>query len=86
MNKFPILGSKPKEYIPLDIIEPHENQALKNHGQTLKRLAERGGLSWIEALCILEDREFDYNISEIDAKVKVLKIIETITVERAVEE
>lgn len=77
-NKFPILGSEPKEYIPLDIVKPHEKQALRNHGQTLKRLAERGGLSWIEALCVLEDRKYDYNISEIDAKVKVLKFIESV--------
>ena len=32
-NKFPILNST--EYIPIEVIEPHENQALKNHGQTL---------------------------------------------------
>lgn len=76
-NKFPILGSEPKEYIPLDIIKPHEKQALRNHGQTLKRLAERGGLGWIEALCVLEDREYDFHtkLTEEIARIKVLEIV-----------
>ncbi len=77
MNKFPILGSKPKEYIPLEIIKPHEKQAIRNHGQTLKRLAERGGLDWIEALCVLEDREYDFHtkLTEEIARIKVLEVI-----------
>jgi hypothetical protein len=76
-NKFPILGSEPKEYIPLDAIQPHEKQAIRNHTQTLKRLAERGGLGWIEALCVLEDREYDFHtkLTEEDAKIKVLEIL-----------
>ena len=55
---FPILGTRPKEYIPWECIQPHEEQALKNHGQTLKRLAERGGLDWTEVLAVLEDRQW----------------------------
>lgn len=74
MNKFPILNTN--EFIPLDLIKPHENQALKNHcGQTLKRLAERGGLDWIETLCVLEDREYKNNISIEEARNKVLEIL-----------
>lgn len=72
-DRFPILGRK--EYIPLNIIKQHEEQAFKNHGQTLKRLAERGGLSWIETLCVLEDRKYDYEISEEEAKKKVIKYV-----------
>lgn len=41
---------------PLDLFKPHARQASLNHGQTLERLAERGGLSWAEALAIIEDR------------------------------
>lgn len=44
-NAFPIMesaGAKPV-YIPYNIIAPHEAQAIRNHGQTLQRLAERGG-------------------------------------------
>lgn len=77
MNKFPILGSKPKEYISLKVIKPHEKQAIRNHGQSLQRLAERGGLGWIEALCVLEDREYDFHtkLTEEIARIKVLEII-----------
>lgn len=43
--------------LPWEMIAPHEQQAQRNHGgQTLKRLAERGGLSNSEALAVLEDR------------------------------
>lgn len=38
------------------IIGPHEEQAMKNHGQTLIRLAERGGLGPLEFRCVYEDR------------------------------
>lgn len=44
--------------IPWDMIAPHERQADRNHYQTLKRLAERGGLSPAEAVAVLEDREY----------------------------
>lgn len=33
-----------------------EDQAQRNHHQTLKRLAERGGLDWGEAAAIIEGR------------------------------
>jgi hypothetical protein len=50
-RRFPILGG---ESIPWAAIAPFESQARANHGQTLERLAERGGLSECEAVCVLE--------------------------------
>lgn len=44
------------EPLPWRIIEPHAAQAWINHGQTLERLRERGGLDASEAVAILEDR------------------------------
>lgn len=44
--------------IPLALIALHERQAGRNHYQTLKRLAERGGLSASEAVAVLEDRDW----------------------------
>lgn len=41
--------------IPWEMIAPHERQAQINHGQTLERLAERGGLGIREALWVLKD-------------------------------
>lgn len=75
-NAFPVLqpGHQPQEYIPYNIIAPHEAQAMRNHGgQTLQRLAERGGLDWTEILAVLRDKtwkEMGYGLhcSEEEAK------------------
>lgn len=59
---FPILGGRfflDRVYeIPWEAIAPHDGQALKNHSQSLVRLAERGGLSPDEAVAVLEDRDW----------------------------
>ena len=39
--------------IPWDIIAPHEDAALRNHDQTLDKLASRGGLGASEAICVI---------------------------------
>ena len=78
MKKFPIMKNKGKEYIPYDVIKPHEDQALKNHGQTLDRLAERGGLSWSEAYAVLTDNKipfWDEYISDEFYEKKVKEIV-----------
>lgn len=50
-------GKAPKPNpFPMELLIPHEAQALKNHDQTLKRLKERGGLGAAELLAIMEDR------------------------------
>lgn len=44
-------------------------RAQRNHSQSLKRLEERGGLCWSEALAIVKDRGlFDVKMSEADAE------------------
>jgi hypothetical protein len=57
---FPIMGEKVCTRsivtLPWALIAPHEAQAKVNHSQTLKRLAERGGLAPCEAVAVLEDR------------------------------
>ena len=79
MKEFPIMAKKGKEYIPYDIIKPHEEQALKNHcGQTLDRLAARGGLSWAEAHAVLTDSKIPYGdkyISDEFYEKKVKEIV-----------
>jgi lambda repressor-like predicted transcriptional regulator len=39
-------------------VAPHEGQALRNLGQTLERLAGRGGLSPAELVAVLEDQRW----------------------------
>jgi len=59
---FPVhMGGRPPEApesVPWRLLAPHEAQALKNHGQTLERLAERGGLCLSEIVAVLEDRKW----------------------------
>jgi hypothetical protein len=53
---FPIMHGDYLRSIPLSLIAPHEQQADRNHSQTLRRLAERGGLSPCEAVAVIRDR------------------------------
>lgn len=54
----PIMGATLLSEIPWDMIAPHDAQARSNHGQSLERLAQRGGLGASEALDIVEGRSW----------------------------
>lgn len=66
MKTFPILKSCVRRcreqhfssplVVSFDLVKRHEKQARANHGQTVERLAERGGLSWLELLLVLTDQ------------------------------
>jgi len=59
MPNYPVRNHpQPPSSIPWSLIAPHEQQAMRNHVQSLNRLAERGGLSACEAVAILEDRDW----------------------------
>lgn len=47
-----------EQYVPYGLLLPHEEQAMVNHSQTLERLKERGGLSYHEMLCVIEDKKW----------------------------
>ena len=54
---FPIQGGPD---IPWDVIAPFDKQCQRNHGgQTLERLAERGGLGVSEAIAVLLAKDYD---------------------------
>ena len=55
MRVMPIIGSKLLDQIPFAMLIPHEDRAVLTHGQSLERLAGRGGLSPQEALAILDN-------------------------------
>ena len=82
---FPILASQREvlhgpRSIPWCIVAPFEARARTSHGQTLERLAERGGLSPRELLLVLTDRplrDFDYKMDEQDALDAVVELIES---------
>jgi hypothetical protein len=53
--------------VPWDLVAPHERRARTNHGQSLDRLAERGGLSPGELWVLVHDRPLHECPPEIDA-------------------
>lgn len=61
-KQFPIFGTPGIiQSVPWRLVEPHRDQAMQNHGQTLERLAERGGLDWAELFAVMQGwtwREF----------------------------
>ncbi len=62
--------------IPWGLIAPHEKQAVKNHSQTLERLAQRGGLGWVEALAVLQGHDqFDMRVTEIEANAELGRLL-----------
>lgn len=68
------LREKCPSSIPFALIKPHRKQAKKNHGQTLERLNERGGLDPIELVAVLEDRRILPWTREISAAQAILRI------------
>jgi hypothetical protein len=58
---FPILYDREwaqyRRFVPWSLVAPFEEQAKKNHGgQTLERLAERGGLSPHELVALITEQ------------------------------
>lgn len=56
---FPVMGKRVAEWmmpIPWSVVAPHEEWAQRNHSQSLERLAERGGLTPHELVCLIEDK------------------------------
>jgi hypothetical protein len=85
LERFPILSDATTRRrfpdwpvsVPLKLLAPHEAQAQANHGgQTLARLAKRGGLSPLELLAVLTDQPFEgvRHIHPDDAITQILKL------------
>lgn len=53
----PILGDREFK-LPWALIAPHEAQSLANHGQSLDKIAYRGGFSYEEAAAVMENRKW----------------------------
>ena len=66
MKMFPVLGANCT--VPFDLVKSHEDQVFKNHGQSIERLAERGGLGWEELACVIKNQSFDKDMSVEKAK------------------
>ena len=54
----PVMSSKYLKQMPMAMLSPFERQAQRNHGQSLDRLAARGGLCPSEVLSILDGKRW----------------------------
>lgn len=81
MRAMPI-HSRQKRYenvdeIPWRLIESHQSQAWNNHDQSLQTLASRGGLSYSEAVAILNDRKWQ-PMSDLAAAQIIRRMIDSL--------
>lgn len=74
MDGMPYLDHPQMSPLPWRILRPHARQAELNHGQTLERLMERGGLSVSEMLAVLEDRPW-HPIDDVKAIDRITEIV-----------
>lgn len=78
-RKFPVLDPPlgcPSR-VPWSFVAPHEGQALRNHDQTLERLAQRGGLGAEELVAVVRGerwRERTFKTEE-DAAVELARML-----------
>ena len=79
MKRFPIQDGPS---IPWEAIAPYERQAYDNHEQSLKRLAERGGLGAAELYFIMTNTKLRFhNVNWDEEEIKGLELIDKINKE-----
>jgi hypothetical protein len=62
--------------VPWDMLAPHQAQAIKNHSQTLERLAQRGGLDASEAMAIIDGVDvFSRRVNEIEDQRRLSQLL-----------
>lgn len=80
-DRFPVMGpnysrvGEVRLTVPQACVLEHEAQAQRNHGQSVARLKERGGLAWAELAAVLWDRKYhrmDLDAAHASAMTKVL--------------
>lgn len=65
--------------IPFAMVKPFAARAWLNHGQTLERLNERGGLSALELMALFDDKGlFEFNMSNAEAITRLSLILSVI--------
>lgn len=82
MKTYPIIigNSQRKNYtglreVPWNFVETARTRIESNHGQTLERLAQRGGLDWCELLYGLENKKLDFTITKINVQECMDKVL-----------
>lgn len=79
-RQFPILNSGGCK-VDWQFVEDHAGkQAMTNHGQTVQRLAERGGLSWEELYYAVKGERWPYTKKVVDRQgaISTIRAMETV--------
>lgn len=61
--------------VPMELLLKHAVQLEKNHGQSIERLASRGGLDANEMLAVLEDRPVGVPLTTTEANARLVAIL-----------
>jgi hypothetical protein len=78
MKEFPVHSTEHdwRKTVPLSLLSDNESRAKRNHSQSLKRLAERGGLGAIEIFAIARDVPYTYALDMEVTKEEAQAIID----------
>ena len=54
---FPMIGEQSAKSIPVAwvFVDQYRPQIEKNHGKTLEKIAESGGMKWVEVWCAISE-------------------------------
>lgn len=75
IREFPVLPGHGVRAVPWAMVLPHRAAAGRNHGQTLERLADRGGLSPRELLLVLDDARWPGPPEYVDQVAAVVELV-----------
>jgi hypothetical protein len=76
-----VMHGKLLKSVPMAMLKPHEAQAKSNHGQTLERLNERGGMNPTEILGVIQGVRWGELKIHPDNELKLLRLVEAFEAE-----
>lgn len=79
LENMPVMRGIKLKAIPMTLLEPHERQARRNHGQSLQRLAERGGMSPTEILWLVRGLRWGSTRTQPDDEEQLVKWVNDAT-------
>lgn len=76
LENMPVMKGINIKSIPMHLLKPYERQAVRNHSQSLQRLAERGGMSPCEILGIIRGINWGQLKLRPDDEAELIKWVE----------
>jgi hypothetical protein len=73
LENMPVMRGVNIKQISMKLLQPYEEQALRNHSQSLQRLAERGGMNACEILGIIRGLRWSQLKNHPDDEANLIK-------------